>query len=372
MQIKNRPPVLPERGKIKIGRKGPKRKSSGGKEFSPPVKLDHFIITTMARDADDNFVPDVDLMQAIAEKTGQDAKRLTRIPIRLLYNDPALNFVTRYAAYKGKTRFCSGDGEVGSRLGQDGSYASCPCTCERLDQDYNGKPKCKINGNLSVLIDGAAGIGGVHKFRTTSFNSVDGLAGSLQFISQITGGHLSNLPLDMVVSPKQVTAPNGSQQTVHIVGLEYAGTMPELREAGYQNALEAKQADLRIEYIEDEVRKSMGKVQDGVFSGETADDLAGEFIDVEGEEAEAAPDLKSPMETPTSDDPPAGKNTAPKRGRPAGAKNKKKDTVAPASDAVEQNAQLEDDGDTPTIAPPTGSSGIPPRPPPIDNDSDVF
>ncbi len=75
MQIVNRKPSLPERGKIKIGKKGEPRTSKGGTKYSPPVKLEHFIITGMDRGEDENYIPDVALMEAIAEKTEQDAKK---------------------------------------------------------------------------------------------------------------------------------------------------------------------------------------------------------------------------------------------------------------------------------------------------------
>ena len=43
-------------GKIKIGRKGEERTSGGGGKYRLPEKLDHFLITTRARGADDNFM----------------------------------------------------------------------------------------------------------------------------------------------------------------------------------------------------------------------------------------------------------------------------------------------------------------------------
>ena len=51
MGIKNLTPRLAEWGKIKIGAKGKMKTSNQGKQFAQPQKLDHFIITTMERDA---------------------------------------------------------------------------------------------------------------------------------------------------------------------------------------------------------------------------------------------------------------------------------------------------------------------------------
>src|SRR3954464_7329989 len=108
MAIKNLFPQLPERGKIKIGKKGPVRQSGGGRDFQPPVKLDHFIVTSLTRGEDGNFLPD----KAIMDKLGP---KPTEIPIRLIYDDPTLNFPTRYACYIGRALWCSGDGEVAVR-----------------------------------------------------------------------------------------------------------------------------------------------------------------------------------------------------------------------------------------------------------------
>ena len=51
-------PRVQELGKIKIGGKGPVRTSSGGKEFQPPKKFDHFVVTTRERGEDGNFLRD--------------------------------------------------------------------------------------------------------------------------------------------------------------------------------------------------------------------------------------------------------------------------------------------------------------------------
>ena len=103
-------PTLPEFGKIKIGGKGETRKTSNGKEFQIPVKFDYFVITTLQRDETGNFIKDEVLHKALSEKYGTE--HFTRIPIRLLYNDPSMNFPSRLVCYKGKSAVCSGDGSV--------------------------------------------------------------------------------------------------------------------------------------------------------------------------------------------------------------------------------------------------------------------
>jgi hypothetical protein len=50
MMIRTLVPRLPERGKIKIGGLDPRaRTAQSGREWQPPVKYDHFVITTLRR-----------------------------------------------------------------------------------------------------------------------------------------------------------------------------------------------------------------------------------------------------------------------------------------------------------------------------------
>ena len=181
--IKGLTPGLPERGKIKIGKKGDSRKSKSGDEYQLPVKLDHFVVTTLERGPDNNFVRDEAVHAVIGEAP-------TTIPVRLLFHDPELNFQSRLACFKKRTLWCTGDGQVAQRLDENNQRQPVPCPCERSAPDYQGKEVCKVAGMLSVLIDAAPAIGGVWKFRTTSYNTVVGMMSGLALIHKITGGVL--------------------------------------------------------------------------------------------------------------------------------------------------------------------------------------
>jgi hypothetical protein len=280
-------PSLPERGHIKIGKKGAMRNSSGGKQFQPPVKLDHFEITTMERGEDGNFVRDEALEQAIMEKTGQ--QKLTRIPIVLLYDDIELNFQSRYAAYAGRTLWCTGDGREAQRLAQSGAdkdgmptfaRKAVACPCEHVAREYTGDKPCKFNGSLSAVISGAGKIGGIWKFRTTSYNSVVNLTSVLAFLQRGTGGVLAGIPLMLTVGPKAATSPDGKQQTVYVVGIEFDGTMEDLQQVGYDKAVLRAKAQQRIHQLEAHTRRLLASpdpATGAVFPGETAEDVTTEF-----------------------------------------------------------------------------------------------
>jgi len=259
MAIKNLVPRLAERGKIKIGEKGEIKTSQQGKQFAQPKKLDHFLVTTMQRDAAGRMLPDLELMRKLAPQGG----KLKELPVMLLYNDPDINFQTRYACYTGNRLWCCGDGEGAQRLGEDGKYLAVPCPCLRLEANYAGKDKCKPNGTLQVLLQGVDRIGGVWKFRTTSWNSVHSIMSSLKLIQAITGGVLAGIPLKLVLSPKTVTIPGtGQNMIVYVVSLEFPGTEQELAKIGYDIAKRRADHRAKMDQIEAEARKALEHLEE--------------------------------------------------------------------------------------------------------------
>lgn len=284
MAIKNLVPQLAERGKIKIGYKGEEKTSGNNKKFGQPTKLDCFLITTVQRDAAGRLMADKTLMNKLCVEGGPTIPEgpykglpiIKEMPVRLLYDDIDLNFLTRYASYQGNRCTCSGDGEVAQRL-NDGKFQEIQCPCQRQDPLYQGNDRCKILGTLQVLIEGTDRIGGVWKFRTTSYNTVTGILSSLAMLKTITGGPLSGIPLLMAVSPKTVTIPSSGQSTIaYVVSLEYRGTgrkrleitdgheqevalsvEEELSEIGYEIARKRFTNKIRMDNIEAEARKML-------------------------------------------------------------------------------------------------------------------
>ncbi len=251
MAIKNLVLQLAERGKIKIGVKGELTTSGKGMEFSQPKKLDHFIITTMERDQTGRFIEDVELMRRLAPSGG----KIREIPVRLLYDNPDLNFPTRLACYIGNRCVCQGNGETALQLTHDGRYVEVECPCLRNQPDYQGRDRCKLNATLLVLLGGSERVGGVWKFRTTSWNTAKAILSSMALIRFITGGVLAQIPLRMVLSPKTVTAAAAGQcQVVYIVNLEFAGSEEDLTDIGYRIRRKQILHQVRMDRIEEEAR----------------------------------------------------------------------------------------------------------------------
>ena len=310
--LKNFIPGLPERGKIKIGEKGQWKTSQGGKQFQAPMKLDHFRITTMERETEQaggNFCSDL----AMHKKFGE---RPVAIPVILMFDDIALNFQCRMTCYKGKTRWCSGDGDAAFRLKDMAKpeYTTVDCPCERSAFDYKGPEKCKTTGKLSVIIEGAEVVGGVWTFRTTSWNSVQSIYSSLILIKRITGGPLAGIPLMMTLSPKTATTPEGASTKVYIVSIEYRGTPQALRGEGLKVLSEGVEHRARLELMEHQIEEMIQK--DMALGGDAESDaeFTEEFYPDQAKAAGAPPEDKGQATQP----PPvteAPKTPAPATGR---------------------------------------------------------
>ena len=233
MGIKNLNRRLVEIGKIKIGGHGAERKGAGG-TYRLPVKFDHFKVTDLDKDDKDNFIPNAEIMSKLGDKP-------KKLDILLLSDDIDNNFPTSYASYQGNKCFCRGDGETASRrFTKDGNnkelpepvYSEVPCDPETCP--YFKENKCKPNGTLSVMLPQTEKVGGVYKFRTTSWNSIVNITSSLELIKLTTGGVLFGLPLAMELIEKQ-TEDHGKIKVVNIV---YNGNMEKLQiESGRQKQL---------------------------------------------------------------------------------------------------------------------------------------
>ena len=114
-------------------------------------------------------------------------------------------------------------------------------------------------GTLQVLLEGVDRVGGVWRFRTTSWNSVNAILSSLVLIKTITGGVLSGILLHLVLSPKTVTVPAGptagQNMVVYVMSLEYRGPEEKLAELGYDITKKRIDRQIRMETLEVEARK---------------------------------------------------------------------------------------------------------------------
>ncbi|OQW65101.1 MAG: hydrolase or metal-binding protein [Proteobacteria bacterium ST_bin11] len=189
------PPVL---GRIAIG----KIIEKNGKRL--PEKDDQFTITSQLQSKDGWLLHphDADLRKAQGGK-------IRSIPIRLLFNEPDLNFRAEYSLFDRNTGrpVCVGNGESCRRRTNDG-IASVPCPAPEGCQLAQGGA-CKPYGRLNVLIGDDDPLGSFI-FRTTGFNSIRTLAARLQYFKAISGNRLSCMPLELKLRGKSTRQSHGS------------------------------------------------------------------------------------------------------------------------------------------------------------------
>ena len=189
------PPVL---GRISIG----KIVEKNGKRL--PEKDDQFTITSQVQSRDGW------LLHPLNEelRNGQDGK-LRSIPIRLLFNEPDLNFRADYSLFDRTTGrpLCVGNGETCKRLTKDG-IQSLPCPSPDGCPMAQGNA-CKPYGRLNVVIGDDDPLGSF-VFRTTGFNSIRTLAARLHYLQAISGNRLACLPLELRLRGKSTRQSHGT------------------------------------------------------------------------------------------------------------------------------------------------------------------
>ncbi|WP_232109099.1 IS3 family transposase [Pseudomonas asiatica] len=176
------PPVL---GRISIG----KVIEKNGKRL--PEKDDQFTITSQVQGKDGW------LLHPLNEelRLGKDDK-LRSIPVRLLFNEPELNFRADYTLFDRQSGrpVCVGNGETCKRVTQDGMQ-SMPCPSPDACPLAKGGA-CKPYGRLNVVIGDEDPLGSF-VFRTTGFNSIRTLAARMHYFQAISGNRLACLPLEL-------------------------------------------------------------------------------------------------------------------------------------------------------------------------------
>lgn len=189
------PPVL---GRISIG----KIIEKNGKRL--PEKDDQFTITSQVQGKGGWLLHPLndDLRQCKDDK-------LRSIPVRLLFNEPKLNFRADYTLFDRQSGrpLCVGNGETCKRITQDGMQ-SLPCPSPDACSLAKGNT-CKPYGRLNVIIGEDDPLGSF-VFRTTGFNSIRTLAARLHYFQAISGNRLACLPLELRLRGKSTRQSHGT------------------------------------------------------------------------------------------------------------------------------------------------------------------
>ena len=332
-------------GWLKIGITTQGRRQDGS-AYSAPMKVDHFELTGVERDGRDNLVPDVDLIRQLMDafaRNGQPmptcggcerAKSLgfpeglpRRIPVYFEHDDLEKVIPNELAIYKGRQRYCHGDGETAKRLlpvkgnPQHLEYQDFG-PCGELCPDFSAGT-CKAMGTLLFSVPGAPRVGSVFAFRTTSWNSLNNIVSSLEDIREIAGT-IELVPLFLDMQQKTVVprrGPNAGRPTKAWVVVPYfPGTRAQLLAATVKEleAVGAERGRLRLLTAEAAAMVTAEPDADTAAAIE-AEFYAGDGGSAEGAGAEerpqptpaAPPSLPSPAPTPQAAPPPPAQATAP-------------------------------------------------------------
>lgn len=186
------PPVV---GRISIGRVVERN----GKRL--PEKDDQFTLTSQVQNRDGWVLHPLD---ELLRRDG--GGKLRSIPVRLLFNDPALNLRADYSLFDRSSGrpVCVGNGETCRRTGGKDGIETLPCVGPDVCRFADGE--CKAYSRFNVVIgDGEEDALGSFVLRTTSFNTIRTLAARLQYFSAVSGGRLACMPLELKLRGKSTT-----------------------------------------------------------------------------------------------------------------------------------------------------------------------
>ena len=264
------PPVL---GRISIG----KVIEKNGKRL--PEKDDQFTITSQVQGKDGWLLHPLndELRQ------GKDDK-LRSIPVRLLFNEPELNFRADYTLFDRQSGrpVCVGNGETAKGVTTEGMKeypCPSPAACE-----LGRKGGCKPFGRLNVQIEGQGDEFGSFIFRTTGFNSIRTLSARLAYFDAVSGGLTRYLPLTLKLRGKSTT--QSHRAPIYFVdlclrdGVVLADAVKTAKEAATRD----QEAGIDVPALERSARSAMAN---GAFE-ENEEDLPGIVEEFFGAESEVA------------------------------------------------------------------------------------
>ena len=266
------PPVL---GRISIG----KVVEKAGKRL--PEKDDQFTITSQVQGADGWLPHPFD--EGFRKAQGG---KIRSIPIRLLFNDPDLNFRAEYALFDRRTGrpVCVGNGETCKRRTESG-VQSLPCPSpDGCTLALNGA--CKPYGRLNVLIGDDDPLGSF-VFRTTGFNSIRTLSARLAYFQAITGNRLAYLSLELRLRGKSTRQSLGTP--IYYVDLTVRSGVSVEDALTEAKRLEVDRQEAGFEQVALETAARLG-FSNGAFeeSDEEGDSVVEEFYTEGGDQGRGA------------------------------------------------------------------------------------
>lgn len=206
---------------------------------------------------------------------GAVSLKLRRIPVRLLFNDPALNLRANYTLFdRGTARpLCVGDGQSCKRV-TDTGIKQLPCAgpdiCP-LAQEGG----CKPFGRFHVRIDHPGNPSdalSTFVLRTTGINTLRTLMARMQYLQAVSGGLLAYLPLEIRLRGKSTT--QSRRTPIYYVDLGVPGNLS--LEVAIRQAVQAAEQATRSGYDQEGLEQA---AKDGYALG-LFEELEAEAVEI--------------------------------------------------------------------------------------------
>jgi hypothetical protein len=279
--------TTPTIGRISIG------EVVDGDKGKLPQKHDYFTITTQAQSAGKWIVHplhDALLKQQEVKNNaagqGGGTQKLREIPIRLMFNNPDMNFRENYTAFdKGSRPICSGNGENARRVVQ-GMVESVGCPGAEMCE-FGRANRCKPYGRLNVQIEGQDDQFSTFIFRTSGINSIRILRQKMQSMFGAFDGKLAGVPLALKIRARSSRLSFGTAFYVADLVLRDGKSIVETIAEGKQYREELKAGGFNQEWMEKEAQNSL---ENGKFEDSEEDMLEFEefLLDADDKQPEAS------------------------------------------------------------------------------------
>ena len=267
--IKNVAMTTPTIGRIAIG----EMQEIDGRRL--PKRLNHFLITTQfKRHGSWTLHP---MHEAVikaqnpeASKEELDSKKITEIPVKLMFNKPELNLSSRLEAYDKDGRLvCAGDGMNAKRV-VDNVIESVPCSgCDTCP--FGRENRCDKMVRLlvipnvncpGVIIDGMSGF----ILRSRGHNTYKALTAKLERLYELLDGNLIGVPMVLRLVGK--TSRESHQSAFFYVTLDLEQDWVASISAGKEEKKRLEDAGINFEKYE---AKAVSQLEQGLFHDTACD-----------------------------------------------------------------------------------------------------
>ena len=280
--------TIPVAGRITIG---DVIENERGKRL--PIRLNHFRITSQYK-CKGEWVPHP-LQAAVAAQMGVKEDKLTEIPVKLMFNKPALTIRERLESYQDGRLTCAGcDKGKAKRLTREGMQTVECLGPEICEYALSAKQGCNLMARINLRIDAAAEGSRNDEFssfilRTRGYNSAKTITAKLEYAAALFKNKLIGIPF--ILKLRKKSTPLSFNSPFYYADLVLGCSLLDAAKIGQETAEAFEKAGLDQAAFEEAVEAGLanGPFEDTVEEVlEVEELLLGADRPTEGESAESA------------------------------------------------------------------------------------